>query len=83
MAAPYSLDLRTRVVTAVVTGMSREEAAEHYQVSYSSVARWVVRAAAQGSTMASPMGGKKPFKLAAQGAAWLSQDIDLRGRPAV
>ena len=30
MGAPYSLDLRVRVVAGVADGMSRAEAAEHY-----------------------------------------------------
>ena len=33
MAAPYSLDLRERVVAAVAAGLSRAQAAAHYQVS--------------------------------------------------
>ena len=32
MATPYSLDLRKRVVAAVAAGMSRAQAAAHYQV---------------------------------------------------
>jgi len=34
MSRPCSLDLRERVVAAVASGMSREAAADHYQVSY-------------------------------------------------
>ena len=83
MAAPYSLDLRERVVAAVASGMSREEAAERYQVSYSSAARWVSRAASTGSPAALPMGGKKPFRLADE-AAWirarLAEKPDITGR---
>jgi transposase len=83
MAAPYSLDLRQRVVAAVGSGMSREAAAKHYQVSFSSVTRWVGRADATGSPAALPMGGKKPFKLADE-AAWiharLAEQPDITGR---
>ncbi len=43
MAAPYSLDLRERVVAAVAAGMSRKQAAAHYQVSHSSAIRWTRR----------------------------------------
>jgi hypothetical protein len=39
MEAPYSLDLRERVVAAVAGGMSCAAAAEHYQVSHSSAIR--------------------------------------------
>lgn len=83
MASPYSLDLRERVVAAVASGMSREAAAERYQVSYSSAARWVARAGRTGSPAALPMGGKKPFVLAEE-ADWiharLAEKPDLTGR---
>ena len=83
MGAPYSLDLRERVVAAVASGMSREAAAERYQVSYSSAARWVSRAASTGSPAAQPMGGKKPFALAGE-AEWvrarLAEQPDITGR---
>lgn len=83
MGAPYSLDLRRRVVAAVASGMSREAAAERYQVSYSSASRWVSRAASAGSPAALPMGGKKPFKLAEE-ADWvrarLAEKPDITGR---
>ena len=74
MGAPYSLDLRERVVAAVAAGLSREAAADRFSVSRSSVARWVVREAALGSAAASPMGGKKPFALAKY-AAWIDERL--------
>jgi putative transposase len=83
MAAPYSLDLRTRVVAAVAAGLRREVAAERYQVSYSSVIRWVGRAKATGSPAALPMGGTKRFTLAEQ-AEWIrarfAEKPDITGR---
>ena len=83
MGAPYSLDLRERVVAAVASGMSLEAAADRYQVSYSSVARWVRRAKTSGSPAALPMGGKKPFTLAEE-AEWirarLAEKPDITGR---
>ncbi len=83
MGRPYSLDLRERVVSAVASGMSREAAAERYQVSYSSATRWVSRAVVKGSPAALPMGGKKPFVLADQ-AEWiharLAEKPDITGR---
>jgi transposase len=83
MGAPYSLDLRKRVVAAVAAGSSREAAADRFQVSRSSVARWVGRAAATGSPKALPMGGKKPFALVEQ-TAWidarLAEKPDITGR---
>jgi transposase len=83
MAAPYSLDLRERVVAAVASGMSRAQAAAHYQVSHSSAIRWTKRQAETGSPAALPMGGKKPFTLADQEAwirARMNEKPDLTGR---
>jgi transposase len=83
MAAPYSLDLRERVVAAVAAGMSRAQAAAHYQVSHSSAIRWTRRQAETGSPAALPMGGKKPFTLADE-EAWIRARIeekpDITGR---
>lgn len=83
MGAPYSLDLRERVVAAVAAGMSCAQAAAHYQVSHSSAIRWARREKETGSPAAFPMGGKKPFVLA-QEADWIrtriSEKPDLTGR---
>jgi len=83
MAAPYSLDLRERVVAAVAAGLSRAQAAAHYQVSPSSANRWTKRQAETGSAAALPMGGKKPFTLADE-ETWIRDRIeekpDLTGR---
>jgi transposase len=83
MAAPYSLDLRERVVAAVAAGMSRAQAATHFQVSHSSAIRWTRRQAENGSPAALPMGGKKPFTLANE-EAWIRARIeekpDVTGR---
>lgn len=83
MAAPYSLDLRERVVAAVAAGMSRAQAAAHFQVSHSSAIRWTRRMAETGSPAALPMGGKKPFALAGE-AVWIKDRVaekpDITGR---
>ena len=83
MAAPYSLDLRERVVAAVAAGMSRARAAAHFQVSHSSAIRWTRRMAETGSPAALPMGGKKPFALAGE-AVWIKDRVaekpDITGR---
>ena len=83
MAAPYSLDLRERVVPAVASGMSRRAAAEHYQVSNSTAIRWIAPVKQTGSPAALPMGGKKPFALAEHGE-WIRQRLaekpDITGR---
>lgn len=64
MGRPYSLDLRERVVSAVRSGMSCREAAEHFDVGASTAIRWVQRDRDTGSPAALPMGGKRPFSLA-------------------
>jgi transposase len=83
MAASYSLDIRERVVAAVAAGMSRAQAAAHYQVSHSSAIRWTRRQAETGSPAALPMGGKKPFTLANE-EAWIRARVeekpDITGR---
>jgi putative transposase len=83
MGAAYSLDLRERVVSAVAGGMSRAEAARHFQVSHSSAIRWTRRATETGTPAALPMGGRKPFKLASEEAwvrARLEEKPDITGR---
>ena len=83
MGAPYSLDLRQRAVAAVADGMSCLEAAEHYQVSHSSVIRLTKRQPETDSPAALPMGGKKPFALAGE-EAWIRERVaekpDITGR---
>jgi transposase len=76
MGAPYSLDLRIRVVTGVTDGMSCAEAAEHYQgVSgrHSSAIRWR-SARRDGQPAALPIGGKKPLVLAGE-EVWIRERV--------
>ncbi len=83
MGAPYSLDLRERVVAAVAGGMSRAEASRQFRISHSSAIRWTKRDAETGSPAALPMGGKKPFALAGEEAwirARLAEKPDITGR---
>ena|SRR5690242_731131 len=83
MGAPYSLDLRQRVVAAVADGMNCAEAAEHYQISHSSAIRWTRRQRETGSPAALPMGGKKPFALVGE-ETWIrarvAEQPDITGR---
>ena len=74
MGAPYSLDIRERVVSAVADGMSCAEAAEDYQVSHPSAIRWTKCQAETGSPAALPMGGKRPFALAGE-EAWIRERV--------
>jgi len=64
MAAPYSQDLRLRVMEAVRGGMTHGEVTRRFRVSNSTILRWVRRLRESGSFEALPMGGKKPFVLA-------------------
>lgn len=83
MGAPYSLDLRERVVAAVAAGMSCSQAAARYQIGRSTAIRWAKRKAETGSPAALPMGGKKPFALAEQ-EEWIRSRVaekpDITGR---
>jgi len=64
MGAPYTLDLRERVVAAFRSGMSRLETATMFRVSESSVQRWSRLDREKGCVAAKPMGGNRPFALA-------------------
>jgi transposase len=66
MGAPYALDLRERVVAAFRSGMSRLETATLFQVSESSVQRWSRLDREKGDLAPRPMGGNRPFALAAE-----------------
>jgi len=70
MGRPYSLDLRSRVVAAVASGLECDVVSERFEVSQSSIRRWVARARETGSPAAFAMGGRKPFSLE-QEADWI------------
>lgn len=63
MAGPYSLDLRERVIGAVVGGMSRRKAAELFDVGIATVIRWVREFFETGRKSAKPMGGDNRSRL--------------------
>jgi transposase len=52
MGKPLSLDLRSRLVGAVVSGMSRRAAAERFGVGAATAVRWVHAANTTGSLCA-------------------------------
>ncbi len=83
MARPYSLDLRERVVAAVESGRTVRDVGSSFGVSVSSVVKWSQRYRATGSAAALPMGGRRPFALAAHRGWVLSRlaekpDLTLR-----
>ena len=57
MGKPLSLDLRSRLVSAVSNGMSRRGAAERFGVSAASAVRWAAAVSTTGSVEAKPQGG--------------------------
>jgi transposase len=60
MGRAYSLDLRERVVAAVVAGESCWSVAATFKVSVASVVKWSQLFRATGSAAARPMGGNRP-----------------------
>ena len=85
MGKPYSLDLRQRVVAAVLTdGMSRNQAAAHFGVGISTAINWVKRQRETGSVAPGQMGGHKPKAISGEHRRWVLQrtkdgDFTLRG----
>ena len=59
MAKALSVDLRHRVVAAVVEGMSRRQAAARFGVSAASAVRWHQRFKASGTVAPSRQGGDR------------------------
>jgi transposase len=57
MGKPLSIDLRSRLVSAVFGGMSRRAAAERFGVSAASAVRWVHALNTTGAICAKPQGG--------------------------
>jgi transposase len=85
MGAPYSMDLRERVVAAVESGrMSRNRAAKQFGLGIATVIRWMQRLDETGSVAPGQMGGHKPKKISGEHRLWLLQrikerDFTLRG----
>ena len=83
MPRAYSLDLRERVVAAVVAGDSCRNVALTYKVSVASVVKWPQRFRATGSAAAKRMGGTQRRSLVAE-RDWLlarlaaAPDLTLR-----
>ena len=72
MARACSLDLRERVVAAVLRGLSCRAVAVRFYVSVASVVKWAQRARETGSPAARPMGASGPiFRRASAAGCWL------------
>lgn len=85
MGKPYSIDLRERVVAAVLTGgLSCNRAARQFGVGISTAINWVARLRETGSVAPGKMGGHKPKTISGKHRLWLLQrikdgDFTLRG----
>jgi transposase len=85
MGKPYSIDLRERVVAAVLTGgLSCNRAAKQFGVGISTAINWVKRLRETGSIAPGKMGGHKPKAISGEHRLWLLQrtkdgDFTLRG----
>jgi transposase len=60
MPSPLSVDLRVRVVAAVVEGASFHRVAARFGASVSSASRWSARFAPEGHVAPKPTGGDHP-----------------------
>jgi putative transposase len=85
MARPFSIDLRERVVDAVVRGgLSCRKAAARFGVGVSTAIAWVALFRETGSVAPGQMGGHRPKKLIGPWRDWLlarcrERDFTLRG----
>jgi putative transposase len=86
MGAPYSPDLRKRVLAAIKGGMSRNniKAAKQFDVAISTAINWAKLEEETGSVEPGQMGGHKPKAISGEHAVWLRQrvrasDFTLRG----
>jgi len=64
MAKPYSMDLRERVVAAITSGQTRECVARRFEISPSSVGRYIKRFQEKGALGPDKFGGHKRHALA-------------------
>ena len=84
MARPYSLDLRSRLIEAVRSGMSARAAADHFGVGVATGVRWARQFRSTGSASPGQMGGHKKRAIAGAHRTWLlarcgDQTFTLRG----
>jgi transposase len=80
MGKPYSIDLRERVVAAVLTGgLSRHRAAAQFGVAVSTVVNWVQRYQDTGSVAPGQMGGHKPKAIRGDHHVFLARRVGEGG----
>src|ERR687889_299632 len=83
MPAPYSQDLRERVIGFMALGGSARAAATRFEISVSSALRWVQRWRAEGHARPRAMGGDRRSRLSEHGTRVLQlvarqPDLTLR-----
>jgi len=71
MPAPYSQDLRERVVGAIGQGLSARAAARRFDIGISTAIRWAQRWRGEGHARARAMGGDRRSRLKAHRAVVL------------
>ena len=76
MGKPYSMDLRERVVAAVLSGgLSCNQAAKQFGVGISTAINWVKRLRETGSVAPGKVGGYRPKSISGEHEVWLLQRI--------
>ena len=76
MGKPYSMDLRERVVAAVMTGgLSCNQAAKQFGVGISTAINWMQRLRETGSVAPGKVGGHRPKSISGEHEVWLLQRI--------
>jgi putative transposase len=80
MAKPYSMDLRGRVMAAITSGQTREAVALRFEISLSSVGRYIKRFREKGSLAPDKFGGHKRHTLADEEKrlrGWIAECPDI------
>jgi transposase len=77
MTRAYSLDLRERVVSAVLSGETCRSVATRFDVSVSSVVKWSQRQRETGSPAAYRVGGHRPWVLEPE-RDWLLRQLEKK-----
>jgi len=80
MGKPYSQDLRRAVIQSIEEGSTREEVAEAYELSLSSVGRFLRRWRATGNARPEKFGGYKGYALKGHERLieqWIAEQPDI------
>jgi transposase len=75
MPAPYSNDLRNKIILTIEGGKTKSQAARLFSVSTSFVSNLCKQYKETGCVQAKKIGGKRPLKITAEGLAHLKEWI--------